>query len=271
MSEGADASGISRSDTIVELCGNTATSKAAAAGILTNTRVACCSHQVEMTVMEKTPAQKPSQTACRFCKHPHPVGAIYCTNCENWLNWRRFVNFSLPVLSVILAILTVGLTSGRDVYNAIMFDPSIDVVLDNIELDKNPEVGERPQAMIGKINVLVANSEDRFVTASKLLECKLSNVKVPTEVLTARYLIFSEVNGRYQPSDFVSVAAKSQTSLEFGGVYSEGADFDKMLQADTQGYVAVIKTSCNFKYYFAGKPYERTITNEEPLHILGVN
>lgn len=50
----------------------------------------------------------PSPTLCVVCRNSIPEGALKCTECGSFQNWRRHLDFSSLVLSLLVALLSVS-------------------------------------------------------------------------------------------------------------------------------------------------------------------
>ena len=52
---------------------------------------------------------------CRVCKEPMNPGAIRCTRCNSYQNWRRYFDFSAVVLSLLVALVSVVSAVGPQI------------------------------------------------------------------------------------------------------------------------------------------------------------
>lgn len=46
-------------------------------------------------------------TLCHFCKKEIEDGAIKCVHCDSYQNWRKYIQFSNTVLSLLVALISV--------------------------------------------------------------------------------------------------------------------------------------------------------------------
>lgn len=73
---------------------------------------------------------------CRFCKEPMNDGAVYCTKCNNFQNWRRYVSFSSTMLALLIALITVLSSIFPQIYR--YFEtPSSQVTVAVLDLEEN--------------------------------------------------------------------------------------------------------------------------------------
>lgn len=49
---------------------------------------------------------------CRYCAKPIPLSATYCTECEQFQNWRRFLTFSTTMIALVTALISVVATTA---------------------------------------------------------------------------------------------------------------------------------------------------------------
>ena len=92
---------------------------------------------------------------CKHCGLPMPADAKLCAECGHWQNWQSNVGFSVPVLSLLLAIVTVVFSSGREFYEYVTEKPKVDFYFLTMTFSKNPQKGETPSAMPGDASILL--------------------------------------------------------------------------------------------------------------------
>ena len=97
---------------------------------------------------------------CNNCASEIDTRAVKCTYCDTWQNWRGYLNFSVPVLSLLLAILSVTFSSGREFYEYITSTPNVHVHFGKFDIDEEPALASR---WIGLSITLVNNEPDATV------------------------------------------------------------------------------------------------------------
>lgn len=73
---------------------------------------------------------------CRLCKKPIEAGAIKCTECDGYQNWRRYFDFSSVILSLLIALFSV-LTITIPVLTSVFTQQNSDVQLTVLGHDEN--------------------------------------------------------------------------------------------------------------------------------------
>lgn len=53
----------------------------------------------------------PKAPVCRVCRKPIEPGAIKCTECDSYQDWRRFFSFGTVALSLLVALISVSTTA----------------------------------------------------------------------------------------------------------------------------------------------------------------
>jgi ribosomal protein L40E len=212
---------------------------------------------------ESSGAREASAVLVQICKHcglPLPTDAKLCAKCGHWQNWRSHIGFSVPVLSLLLAIVTVVFSSGREFYEYVSEKPKVDLYFLTMSFSKNPEQGEIPAAQPDDASILLVNSEERFVTVKTVLKCAISNVKAPKDVVQATMVLSGQGASVFAPGDFYAVPEKSQQLLKYSDVAFEGADMDKIVSHDPKdGNVAEVRIECPFMYFFEGERHEQMV------------
>ncbi len=73
---------------------------------------------------------------CRLCKKPIELGAIKCTECDGYQNWRRYFDFSSVILSLLVALFSV-LTVAVPVIVHVFTSERSDVGISEIARDRD--------------------------------------------------------------------------------------------------------------------------------------
>jgi len=84
----------------------------------------------------KRQAQSPTDGKCRLCKKLIEPGAIKCTECDGYQNWRRYFDFSSVILSLLIALFSV-LAVVIPVAISALTSQSSDVQLAEIRRDRD--------------------------------------------------------------------------------------------------------------------------------------
>jgi hypothetical protein len=69
---------------------------------------------------------KGDTTPCRVCRKSIPVGALKCTECDSFQDWRRHLNLSSTVLSLLVALISVS-TVAFPIFQKALHKPRSDV------------------------------------------------------------------------------------------------------------------------------------------------
>ena len=207
---------------------------------------------------------------CRYCGTSLPRTALICKECKNWLDWRAYVNFGVPVLSLVLAILTVTFSSGREFFEKITYRPKVDFVFSGFSFSKNPEAGEIPQTLPHEAEILLVNSEDRFVVISRKLTCIVSDFERPSVKVDATLSMWPEIQGKMFFGDYWAIASKSQVLLKYSTIGFGGrGEMDQINEhnpgdSKTHGGKAdEITIACDIEYLFDGKRYSQPINRQQ--------
>lgn len=107
----------------------------------------------------------PSTSPCIVCRNQIPVGALKCTECDSFQNWRRYLEFSSLALSLLVALISVsGIVIPALVKS---LDPPRSKVQGALILMHPIEVHPLRAYEIGKLrykvplDILITNSGDR--------------------------------------------------------------------------------------------------------------
>jgi hypothetical protein len=188
---------------------------------------------------------------CKFCQKPMPAQAVICTECNSWQNWRSKLNFSVPVLSLLLALMTVIFSSGREFYQAITYTPKLDVLLTKMDIDNTVDLWKP-----GDLQVTIVNNENEDITLDVTIECTAKNLD---KSITGT-LLFRAVRFYSKPSvpiieqrpletgNFFIVKAKTQETAKFNDVYWEG-DVKKVVPRSSYQ----VHLSCRLPYFYRGE------------------
>jgi hypothetical protein len=130
-------------------------------------------------------------------------------------DWRGALNFSIPVLTLILAILTVIFSSGREFYNAVTYTPRVDAIISDAKINLSKTATPYIYEMHGGIHGLLVNGEDLIVTVWSIMDCRLLN----SEAMFGRP---SDEEGSFGLGYFFTLPAKSEEKTIF-----HTNDFDK--------------------------------------------
>ena len=172
---------------------------------------------------------------CKYCGNDIPAAAVKCTHCDTWQNWRGLLNFSIPVLSLILAILTVIFSSGREFYKAVTYTPRVNAMAADISLTNFG-------TLEGAMQLVLFNGEDAIVPVSTSITCE----PVGTNGALELYFTSSE-------EQFFTLAAKSEKSVTFKYTEHTGD-----LRVFPIGPVSWQFFDCSLQYLYDGKPYTLT-------------
>ncbi|RXG85621.1 hypothetical protein [Bradyrhizobium vignae] len=195
---------------------------------------------------------------CRYCQKPMPLQAIICTECSSWQNWRGLLNFSVPVLSLLLALATVIFSSGREFYQAITYKPKLDVLLTKLDINN-----EREPWKPGHLRVSIVNNESEDIILDVTIECTAKNLDKPTvpPFLFRAVRLYSKpdvpINDQrpLETGNYFVVKAKTQEAAEFGDVYWEGD-----VKAVAPVNFSRVHLSCRLPYFYRG---ERRVASAE--------
>jgi hypothetical protein len=138
-------------------------------------------------------AEQASETAvtkpCRYCAKDIPAKALVCTECNNWQNWRGQFQLSPTLLSLVLAILTVTFTSGRDFYMFLTAKPKVEAVVSYLSF--SGETNVTPE----DLEMSFVNNEDRNVIVDGSVWCDAKNVDSGVGGLKIHFLYLFQPDG----------------------------------------------------------------------------
>lgn len=99
---------------------------------------------------------------CWACKEELESDQKFCTNCNHWQNWRRYTVFSSTILSLLVALITVGGFLGPQIA-ALLVKPNLALnILGQTQLGTDETV---------EIAVLVENWGDYDVNFPRQIVC----------------------------------------------------------------------------------------------------
>lgn len=181
-------------------------------------------------------------------------GARKCINCDTWQNWRGHLNFSVPVLTLLLSILTIGLTAGRELYKEITWKPEVAIISSAL---RGAAANSRE---FNYLLVEIRNFEDVDVDVSQVsCRSKIKNNHAGEPQSWSLELGFA-VN--HNPSRSRSITVKSQTSnvheIELRGQIGEVPDINDILETVPVVCIATFYVRTD-KYEIGFEPYIRSI------------
>jgi hypothetical protein len=188
---------------------------------------------------------------CKYCREPMPLQAQICTGCSSWQNWRGMLNFSVPVLSLLLALATVVFSSGREFYQALTYRPNVYLLLTRMTVDNANDERWKP----GDLDISIVNNENEDIVLEVAVECTANNSERPTEPLLFRATRFYSkpnepiVDQRVlETGQFFFVKAKTQEKARFNSAYWQG-ELKTVIPSST----APVNLSCSIPYFYKGE------------------
>ncbi|MBY5668781.1 hypothetical protein HFO43_09510 [Rhizobium leguminosarum] len=187
---------------------------------------------------------------CKYCQKSMPLKATKCVECDSWQNWRGALNFSVPILSLLLALATVVFSSGREFYNSVFYSPKTYLLLSKLDINNS-----RDTWAPGDLNVVIVNNEDEDIVVNSGLECNAENIEKRNGILLFRLVRFyadpnaDPGSARVEPSSFI-IKANTQEAAKFSDVYWEG-DVKAVIPSSTTG----VQITCRLNYFFGGKQF----------------
>jgi hypothetical protein len=188
----------------------------------------------------------PQTKRCRDCAQDIPAAALKCTHCDAWQNWRGALSFSIPVLSLLLAILSVVFSSGRQFLEWLTYAPKVDAVVSNVTWTESPKPPHP-----GSLTLILVNSEDRFVLVGAKVRCTVRDAGGRRiHIVYARHV---DPSAPPDFSDWVVLHAKSTVAQVFEWVEANGDD--RIISNATD-----LQFACEIPYSFEGTSFQlRTI------------
>lgn len=188
-----------------------------------------------------------STKLCRYCALSIPVRAAKCTNCDSWQDWRRSFSFSLPALSLLLAIISVLFSSGRDFYTVIMAKPKVDILLAGLSFAAGPLGPD-------KLTLDIVNNEPHTVLIGTNVWCDATNLDTSKGGLRMHFLRLYNAQGQLTGASAFAVAANTTAreqlaDIEFGGVPIE----------DVVKPMAKLQVTCTISLSSAGASHRMVV------------